>query len=154
MTPVNSVALRASISNQWIASSEFAHHAPPLMFSSSSEPWETHATEYSNPFSILSAKATYLLLHPLTEEFGYPHPPTPQKKHIVDLNTEDLKESIKHVPLRQLLEVTDPTITVFFSVAGSWWLFQGLLVGAWPRPDCCVPACLGAPSEVQSDTET
>lgn len=38
MTPVNSVSLRASISNQWILSSEFAHHAPPLMSSSSSEP--------------------------------------------------------------------------------------------------------------------
>lgn len=48
MTPVNSVSRRASNSNQWILSSEFAHHAPPLMSSSSSEPWEpqrpqTHA---------------------------------------------------------------------------------------------------------------
>lgn len=46
MSPVNSVSLRASISNQWILSSEFAHHAPPLMLSSSSEPWEPQRPEH------------------------------------------------------------------------------------------------------------
>lgn len=44
ITPVNSVSLRASISNQWIVSSEFAHHAPPLRSSSSSEPWKPQGT--------------------------------------------------------------------------------------------------------------
>lgn len=40
MTPVNSVSWRASISNQWVLSSELAHQAPPRMSSSSSEPWK------------------------------------------------------------------------------------------------------------------
>lgn len=46
MTPVNSVSRRASNSNQWILSSVFAHHAPPLMSSSSSEPWEPHRPQH------------------------------------------------------------------------------------------------------------
>lgn len=54
MTPVNSVSLRASISNQWIRSSAFAHHAPPLMLSSSSEPWEPHRPEHMPQFHFLA----------------------------------------------------------------------------------------------------
>lgn len=55
MIPVNSVSLRASISNQWIMSSEFAHQAPPLMLSSSSDPWgatdiRMYAAESFDPF--------------------------------------------------------------------------------------------------------
>lgn len=44
MTPVNSTSLWASTSNQWLASSVSAHHAPPYRSSSSSEAcrWRQH----------------------------------------------------------------------------------------------------------------
>lgn len=65
MTPVNSVSLRASISNQWIVSSEFAHHAPPLMLSSSSDPWKQQTPEciLPNCLAPLLFGWTFVYLH-------------------------------------------------------------------------------------------